>query len=195
MILSCWPVNAPPPVPALGRPAAAHRCTPRWATRYLDITGCDVNAMEGPPELQSRRAGSGTTGSGRGSPRISPTTGSARGVLCATTRDGQNARAWVRHEAEQTRKLRDGGENDYADRAGLDFFWRRLVNGGASPGRAAGRAGRHNIPGHPHQMRPVPQAPVRPLDPGRLPVVREHRRGRSVRPPPRQPGRGRRAPG
>ncbi len=27
-----------------------------WATRYLDITGCDVAAMEGPENLRPRRA-------------------------------------------------------------------------------------------------------------------------------------------
>ncbi len=77
--------------------------------------------------------GSGTTGSGRGSPRTCPTTGSPAACSARPARDGQDARAWARREAEQTRKLRDGGETDYADRPGLDFFWRRLVNGEASP--------------------------------------------------------------
>ena len=31
------------------------------------------------------------------------------------------------------RRLRDGGETDYADEPGLDLFWRRLVNGESSP--------------------------------------------------------------
>jgi hypothetical protein len=104
-----------------------------WATRYLDITGCDVNAMEGPPELQARRARLWHDWFRARFAANVPYDRIARGVLCATTRDGQDARAWALREAEQNRRLRDGGETDYADRPGLDFFWRRLVNGEASP--------------------------------------------------------------
>jgi hypothetical protein len=104
-----------------------------WATRYLDITGCDANAMEGPSELQASRA---RLWHGWFRARFAanmPYDRIARGVLCATTRDGLDARAWARREAEQTQMLRDGTETDYADRPGLDFFWRRLVNGEAFP--------------------------------------------------------------
>jgi hypothetical protein len=104
-----------------------------WATRYLDITGCDVNAMEGPPELQARRARLWHDWFRARFATNLPYDRIARGVLCATSRDGGDARAWARREAERNRRIRDGGETDYADRPGLDFFWRRLVNGEASP--------------------------------------------------------------
>ena len=104
-----------------------------WATRYLDITGCDVDAMEGPAELHARRARLWHDWFRARFAANIPYDRIARGVLCATSRDGDDARAWARREAEHTRTLRDGGETDYADRPGLDLFWRRLVNGEASP--------------------------------------------------------------
>src|SRR5262249_43809058 len=81
-----------------------------WATRYLDITGCDVNAMEGPPELQARRARLWHDWFRARFAANVPYDRIARGVLCATSRDGGAARAWARREAEEARRLRDGGE-------------------------------------------------------------------------------------
>lgn len=104
-----------------------------WATRYLDITGCDVNTMEGPPELQARRARVWHDWFRARFAANVPYDRIARGVLCATSRDGDDARAWARREAERTRSLRDGAKSDYADRPGLDLFWRRLVNGEYAP--------------------------------------------------------------
>ncbi len=104
-----------------------------WATRYLDITGCDVNAMEGPPELRARRARDWHDWFRARFAANMPYDRIARGVLCATTSDGRDARAWARREAEHTQRLRDGKETDYADRPGLDLFWRGLVNGDPSP--------------------------------------------------------------
>ncbi len=43
-----------------------------WATRFLDITGCDVEAMEGPDELLCDGRECGTTGSASVSPRTCP---------------------------------------------------------------------------------------------------------------------------
>ena len=103
-----------------------------WATRYLDITGCDVNAMEGPPSSRPAGPGSGTTGSGRGSPRTSPTTGSPAACFArplATARCPRLGPSRSRANA----KAPGRGETDYANKPGLDFFWRRLVNGEASP--------------------------------------------------------------
>jgi hypothetical protein len=104
-----------------------------WATRYLDITGCDVSAMEHPPELQTSRARLWHDWFRARFAANLRYDEIARGVLCATSRDGQDARAWASREAEQSRRLRDGEETEYAGRPGLDLFWRRLVNGEASP--------------------------------------------------------------
>lgn len=104
-----------------------------WATRYLDITGCDVDAMEGPPELKARRARLWHDWFRARFAANVPYDRIVRGVLCATSRDGEDARRWVRREAERAGSLRDGGKTDYAGRPGLDLFWRRLVGGEPAP--------------------------------------------------------------
>ena len=104
-----------------------------WATRYLDITGCDVGAMEGPDDMRPRRAGVWHAWFRARFAANTPYDRIARGVLCATSRDGDDARNWARREVERSRSLRDGRETDYADKPGLDLFWRRLVDGEYSP--------------------------------------------------------------
>ncbi len=104
-----------------------------WATRYLDITGCDVDAMEGPDELRPGRARLWHDWFRARFAANTPYDRIARGVLCATSRDGDDARGWARREAARSRSLRDGHDTGYADKPGLDLFWRRLVDGDYSP--------------------------------------------------------------
>jgi hypothetical protein len=104
-----------------------------WATRYLDITGCDVDAMEGPDELRARRARLWHDWFRARFAANIPYDRIAHGILCATSREGDDARSWVRREAQRTLALRDGRDTGYADIPGLDLFWRRLVNGDVSP--------------------------------------------------------------
>ena len=54
-------------------------------------------------------------------------------LLCATSSDGDDAPGWARREAERLLALKSGEDTGYADRPGLDLFWRRLVNGEAAP--------------------------------------------------------------
>ena len=102
-----------------------------WATRYLDITGCDVAAMEGPDQLRSHGPGYGMTGSGQGSPPI-PYDPIVRGVW---SHDQPRRFRCARPGARLRRSLalREGGTTDYADLPGLDLFWRRLAGGEFSP--------------------------------------------------------------
>jgi hypothetical protein len=104
-----------------------------WANRYLDITGCDVTAMEGPDELRPRRARLWRDWFRARFAANTPYDQIVRGVLCATTRDGDEANRWARREVERMTALRDGGATDYADGPALDLFWRRLVSGEFSP--------------------------------------------------------------
>ena len=104
-----------------------------WATRYLDIAGCDVDAMEGPDELRTRRARLWYDWFRARFATNTPYDRIARGVLCATSRDGDDVHRWVRGEAERTRSLQNGADTGYADKLGLDLFWRRLVNGDYTP--------------------------------------------------------------
>jgi hypothetical protein len=66
-----------------------------WATRYLDITGCDVAAMEGPAELRSRRARLWHDWFRARFAANTPYDKIARGVLCATSREGDDAHGWA----------------------------------------------------------------------------------------------------
>src|SRR5262249_33019719 len=51
-----------------------------------------------------------------------------RGVLTATSRDGLGIPEWIGREVRLHGQLRQGFRTDYADRPGLDLFWRRLAN-------------------------------------------------------------------
>ena len=104
-----------------------------WATRYLDITGCDVSAMEGPDDLRPRRARLWHDWFKKRFLTNTSYDQIVRGVLCATSRDGEDAPTWARREVERMRMLKAGGDTGYADKAGLDLFWRRLVNGELIP--------------------------------------------------------------
>jgi hypothetical protein len=61
-------------------------------------------------------------------------------VLCATTRDGDDANDWARREVLRMTVLRDGAATGSADRPALDLFWRRLVDGEFSPVEPPGSA-------------------------------------------------------
>lgn len=104
-----------------------------WATRYLDITGCDVDAMEGPAELRPRRARLWHDWFRARFAANTPYDQIARGVLCATSRGGDDAGGWARREAERLRAPSAGVEAGYAAEPGLDLFWRRLVDGEFAP--------------------------------------------------------------
>ena len=69
-----------------------------WATRFLDITGCDVNAMEGPADLTPRRARMWHDWFRRRVAENTPYDQIARGVLCATSRDGNDVVRWLECE-------------------------------------------------------------------------------------------------
>ncbi len=96
-----------------------------WATRFCDITGCNVDAMDGPPELRAKRAKLWHDWFRRRFAANVPLDRIAHGVLCAVTREEKDVPRWVRQEANIDAALRRGFEAPYAGRAGLDLFWRR----------------------------------------------------------------------
>jgi Protein of unknown function (DUF1549)/Protein of unknown function (DUF1553) len=99
-----------------------------WATRYLDITGCDVDSMEKPDQLRPRRASMWHDWFRKRFAENQPYDEIARGILCATSRDGKDVETWIREEATRMLAARAGSETDYASKPGLDLFWRRYVN-------------------------------------------------------------------
>ena len=100
-----------------------------WATRYLDITGCDVEAMEGPEPLRARRAQMWHDWFRKRFADNTPYSEIARGVITATSRDGSSAEVWADREAARMIALKNGSECDYASKPGLDLYWRRFVRG------------------------------------------------------------------
>ena len=106
-----------------------------------------------------------------------------------------------RHQPRRARRRRSGSstsrrstsrsakgfKTDYAEKQDARPV---LAAAAAGADRAVGREGRGRVPGRPPRMRPVPQAPVRPLDAGRLLGLRQHVRAGHVREQPvQQPGR------
>jgi hypothetical protein len=96
-----------------------------WATKFCDITGANVDVMDGPPELRTKRAKMWHDWFRRRIADNTPYDQIAHGVLCATSRDGRDIRDWIREEVVLSDAALKGFESDYAKRAGLDLFWRR----------------------------------------------------------------------
>jgi hypothetical protein len=99
-----------------------------WATKLCDITGNNLDVMEDPPELGPKRARMWHDWFRK---RIADNVGYdqiVRGVLTATSRDGLDLDGWLRREMRLNEQVTKGFETDYADRPGLDLFWRRLAS-------------------------------------------------------------------
>lgn len=98
-----------------------------WATKFCDITGANVDVMDGPPELRAKRAKMWHDWFRRRIADNMPYDQIAHGVLCATTREGRDLKAWIQDEVNQNGALLKGFDTDYANRQSLDLFWRRTA--------------------------------------------------------------------
>jgi hypothetical protein len=96
-----------------------------WATRLCDITGNNLDVLEGPPDLRPRRARMWHDWFRARIARNVPYDELVHGVLCATSREGQPVDQWLHQELARDRAARQGGPDDYAARPTLDLFWRR----------------------------------------------------------------------
>jgi hypothetical protein len=97
-----------------------------WATRYLDITGCDVAAMEGPAELRPQRARMWHDWFRKRFAENTPYDRIVHDVLCASSCDGADARTWLERETARLEAAQAGKPTDYASKRSLDLFWRRF---------------------------------------------------------------------
>jgi hypothetical protein len=104
-----------------------------WATRLCDITACNVDTMESPPELKSKRAWMWHDWFRSRIAENVPYDEIVRGVLCATSRGERPIEAWIDQEAELLGKARAGFAFDYAHHGDLDLFWRRTGANGPLP--------------------------------------------------------------
>ena len=101
-----------------------------------------------------------------------------RDILTATSRDGQTPEEWI----EFVKKIDEQTEKGFEHRLrGEEDARPVLAAAAAGADRAVGREGRGRVPRRAARMRPVPQAPDRPLDAGRLLGLRQHLRAGHVR--------------
>src|SRR5262249_3695571 len=97
-----------------------------WATKFCDITGCNVDVMDGPPELRAKRAKMWHDWFRRRVAANVPYHEIVRGVLCATSRQDDDVEGWIRQEVALDQSARKGFDSPYAKRPTLDLFWRRI---------------------------------------------------------------------
>ena len=166
-------------------PGRSTSCSPTRGTppsgrsKFCDITGCNVDAMDGPPELRPKRAQMWHDWFRARFAANMPYDQIARGVLLRH-QPRRRGRAGLDRPRGRARPL--GPRR--VRRAATPTGRRSTCSGGGSttatffPIEPMAELTVGGVPGRPDRMCPVPQAPVRPLDPGRLPRLRQHLRRR-----------------
>jgi hypothetical protein len=97
-----------------------------WASRFCDITGCNVDTLDGPPELRVKQAQMWHNWFRvRVAANISYDK-IVRGVLLATSREQLDVKEWIERERKLDQAARAGFVTPYAERPMLDLFWRRV---------------------------------------------------------------------
>jgi hypothetical protein len=97
-----------------------------WATKFCDITGNNTAALEQPQgAMQSKRSQMWHDWFKK---RIADNMSYdqiVKGVLCATSRDGESVDDWIKRVNAIEGAAEKGFVTPYAERASLDLFWRR----------------------------------------------------------------------
>jgi hypothetical protein len=97
-----------------------------WATRLCDITGNNPDLMAGVPgPLRPRVAQMWHDWFRKRFADNTPYDQMVRGVVCATSRDGADAQAWLDRQVAIDAQAEKGFGGDYAERASLDLFWKQ----------------------------------------------------------------------
>jgi hypothetical protein len=104
-----------------------------WASKFCDITGCNVDTMDGPTDVRPKLAQMWHDWFRVRLAANVPYDKIARGVLLATSREREDVPAWIKHDAELDRSAHVGFTSRYADRQTLDLFWRRIENNNFFP--------------------------------------------------------------
>jgi hypothetical protein len=97
-----------------------------WATKFCDITGCNVDVMDSPPEVRATRARMWHDWFRRRVAADVPYDQIVKGVLLATSRDGADLKTWIGREVAWDQAAHAGSASTYAERDTLDLFWRRV---------------------------------------------------------------------
>ncbi len=93
-----------------------------WATKFSDITGNDTRSLDTPGEKRSRMWHDWLRVRFE---RNAPYNEIVRGILLATSRDGDSIDKWIEASRSWDEDTIDSFESDYAERDTLDLFWAR----------------------------------------------------------------------
>ena len=96
-----------------------------WATRMCDITKCDVSVLGEDGLAGTRRAQMWHDWFRRRFVQNASYADIVRGIVTATSREGQDVLEWIKQEEQFVHRSRESFDNDYASRQTLDLFWRR----------------------------------------------------------------------
>jgi flagellar biosynthesis GTPase FlhF len=99
-----------------------------WATKFSDITGNNIDIMEQPQQLRPKKSKMWHDWFRKRIAENMPYDQIVHGVLCATSRDGQDPDKWAEAAVEIEKEAQTGFDSKYAQRASLDLFWRRGNN-------------------------------------------------------------------
>ena len=96
-----------------------------WATKFSDITGNNVDAMDLTAGPRPKVAKMWHDWFRKRIAENMPYDEIVKGVLCATSQDGKSAEEWVKNAQGIQQQAQRGFDTDYAQRSTLDLFWRR----------------------------------------------------------------------
>lgn len=98
-----------------------------WATKFCDITACNIDVMDGSPDMRVRRAKMWHDWFRKRMAENRPYDQIIKGVLMATSREGCAIDQWLDSALVLDRTARTGFATQYADRSTLDLFWQRVM--------------------------------------------------------------------
>jgi len=99
-----------------------------WATKLCDITGNNTDTLEFPRDMQSKRSQMWHDWLRKRIAENAPYDEIVRGILCATSREGQSPEEWLKQVKDMEEEARKGFATTYASRSSLDLFWRKQLN-------------------------------------------------------------------
>ena len=96
-----------------------------WATKFCDITGNNTDSLEQPQQFKPKLSQMWHDWFRKRVHDNMPYDEIVRGVLCATSRDGDTPEEYVKKDRALREELAKGFSSSYAERKTLDLFWRK----------------------------------------------------------------------
>src|SRR5262249_2384944 len=97
-----------------------------WATKFCDITGNNTDLLENPQTFRPKLSQMWHDWFRKRIADNMPYDEIVRGVLCATSRDGQTPEAYLKQATGIEEAALRGNTARYAGKPTLDLFWRRV---------------------------------------------------------------------